>query len=125
MVLLNHSLTPDQEVDARLSLEVDQIVVPPTCVRDLWAQVPPELPTLDAHLAPVRGWLRENARPGDPVLIQGDFGATWLVVRFALGIGLVPVYSTTRRSAAQEPQPDGSVRITHRFRHVRFREYGR
>jgi hypothetical protein len=124
LVLLNHPLTPDQEADARKSLGVDGIVEPPARVRDLWAQVPPELPTLDEHLAPVRGWLREHARPGDPVLIHGDFGAAWLMVRFALETGLVPVYSTTRRSAVQEPQPDGSVRLIHRFRHVRFREYG-
>jgi hypothetical protein len=123
-LLLNHPLTSDQEADARESLGVGGIVEPPDRVRDLWAKVPPEIPTLDEHLAPVRAWLREHARPGDPVLIQGDFGATWLMVRFALETGLVPVYSTTRRSAVQEPQPDGSVRLIHHFRHVRFRNYG-
>lgn len=124
VVLFNHTLTEGQREDGRHSLGVGEFLEPPAAVRSLWAEVPPELESLDGYLAPVRSWLAECARPGDFLLVQGDFGATWLMVRFAFTIGLVPVYSTTRRSAAEEPQPDGSVRLTHRFRHVRFRRYG-
>lgn len=124
IVLFNHTLTESQREDARRSLGAGEILEPPAAVRSLWAEVPPELESLEDYLSPVRSWLVDCARPGDFLLVQGDFGATWLMVRFALEIGLVPVYSTTRRAAAEEPQPDGSVRLTHRFQHVRFRRYG-
>lgn len=124
-VLFNHTLTADQEADARVSLGTERYVEPPASIRELWAHVPPELSDLDGYLEPVKEWLEVHARSGDPVLIQGDFGATWLMVRFAFELRLVPVYATTRRSAAEELQPDGSIRLIHRFKHVRFRVYGR
>lgn len=123
IVLFNHTLTESQREDARQRLGAEEILEPPAAVRSLWAEVPPGLETLEEYLAPVRSWLQDCARPGDFLLVQGDFGATWLMVRFGFEIGLVPVYSTTRRAAAEEVQPDGSVRLIHRFQHVRFREY--
>jgi len=124
IVLFNHTLTDGQREDARRSLGAEEFLEPPAGVRSLWAEVPPELASLEEYLAPVRSWLGDCARPGDFLLVQGDFGATWLMVRFAMAMGLIPVYSTTRRAAAEELQPDGSVRLTHRFQHVRFRRYG-
>lgn len=124
IVLFNHTLTESQREDARRSLGAGEFLEPPAAVRSLWADVPPELESLEGVLGPVRSWLQDCARPGDFLLVQGDFGATWLMVRFALAAGLVPVYSTTRRAAAEELQPDGSVRLIHRFQHVRFRRYG-
>jgi hypothetical protein len=123
-LIFNHHFTPAQEADARASLGVDRIVVMPDEIRRVWGNVPPDLPAIGEYLAPVREWLSGNAEAGDYVLVQGDFGATCLMVRFALEEGFLPVYSTTSREAVEEHQPDGSVRMTHRFRHVRFRKFG-
>ncbi len=123
-LLLNHALTPEQHADARTSLGVDAVVAPPEDVRGLWSNLPPELEGLFDALAPVRQWLAGNAQAGDFVLIQGDFGACWLMVLYARDNRLRPIYSTTRRQADELPQPDGSVSLVHHFRHVRFREYG-
>lgn len=122
-LIFNHTFTPAQEADAHASLGAEIIVTMPEDVRQIWGNVPPDLPEIRAWLEPVRQWLAEHARPGDYVLIQGDFGATYLMVGFALEEGFAPVYSTTSREAVEEHQPDGSVRMTHRFRHVRFRGY--
>ncbi len=124
ILLFNHHLTPDQERDARLKLGIAKVVEPPEPLRALWANVPPELAELSAYLEPIKHWLQAQARLDDCVLIQGDFGATYLMVNFALEWGLVPVYSTTEREATEEPQPDGSIRLSHRFLHKRFRKYG-
>ena len=70
-------------------------------------------------------WLRSHAQANDFVLIEGDFGACYLMVRFAVENGLVPVYSTTFREAEEEYGEDGSVRLVHRFEHRIFRRYGR
>ena len=59
------------------------------------------------------------------MLIQGDFGACFLMVNFALEKGFVPVYSTTKREVAEQYPEDGSVKMTHRFEHRMFRRYGR
>lgn len=124
MVLFNHHLTRDQIDDAHAHLGVDGFVEPPEAIRELWRAIPPEIPVLKDFLEPVREWLAQVAAPGDFVLLQGDFGATWLMVDFALKLGLTPVYSTTCREATEAQQPDGSVTLTHQFRHCRFRRYG-
>lgn len=110
--------------DARRSLEVETFILPPEPIQALWRQVPPEPNSLGGYLEPVSRWLAANADRGDLVLIQGEFGATYLMVRFAMENHLIPIYSTTERHAVEEHQPDGSVRLTHSFRHCRFRKYG-
>ncbi len=124
-LIFNHQFTPAQDEDARSSLGVDRIVPLPPDMQRLWSAIPPELPQISDYLDPIRDWLLTNARPDDYVLIQGDFGACYLMALFAEEKGLVPIYSTTRREAMEEPQPDGSVRLTHRFEHQMFRRYGR
>jgi hypothetical protein len=124
-LIFNHTFTPAQEADARASLGVGKIETMPAAVGAVWGDVPADAPSVFHHLAPVRDWLRNSARPGDHVLIQGDFGACYLMARFAFDNGFHPIYATTRREATEETQPDGSVRLTHRFRHVRFRWYGK
>lgn len=124
-LIFNHTFTPAQEADARAALGVERIETMPAAAVAAWGDVPAGAPAIWDHLAPVRDWLRERAAPGDFVLIQGDFGACFLMVRFAFENGFNPIYATTRREATEETQPDGSVRLTHRFRHVRFRAYGK
>ncbi|MDY6909041.1 MAG: CRISPR-associated protein Csx20 [Thermodesulfobacteriota bacterium] len=124
-LLFNHRLTPDQAADARASLGVSSIADLPPDLKELWGSIPPRAPEIEPVLAPFRDWLDRNARPADFVLVQGDFGATYLMVRFAMARNWIPVYSASRREAVEEHLPDGRVRLTHHFRHERFRYYGR
>lgn len=124
ILLFNHRLTAQQEKDARASLGISRITQPPADIRMVWAQVPPEIEELTGYLAPVFAWLAGVARPGDHVLVQGEFGATCLAVGEAFRLGLVPVYSTTRREAVENHLADGRVEIRHTFSHVRYRKYG-
>ena len=125
VVIFNHTLTSVQIDDARCALAIDAIILPPEEVKRAWAQIPATLEAIDDYLAGVRNWLSSTAEPGDYVLVQGDFGATYLLVRFALERGYVPLYSTTTRQANEVRLPNGEVRITHDFRHQIFRRYGR
>ena len=124
IVLFNHQLTSAQETDTRKHLDVERIVLPPGELQAMWRQVPADLEGIDGYLAPVKDWLSAEGRPGDFVLIQGDFGATWIMVNHAFKLGLVPVYSTTERQAEETITDDGTVRLVHHFRHRRFRRYG-
>ncbi len=123
-LVFNHRFTTGQEAAARGQLGVGRFAPLPPDLRDLWGQVPPDLPELLPYLAPLRQWLAAQAARGDYVLVQGDFGATYLMVRFCLEQGLIPIYATTRREAREEHRPDGSVRMSHRFQHQMFRQYG-
>ena len=124
ILLFNHRLTARQEEDARDSLGISRITQPPADIRTIWSQVPPDIDELTGYLAPVFSWLAGVARPGDFVLIQGEFGATCLAVGEAFRLGLIPIYSTTRREVVEKHLTDGRVEIRHTFSHVRYRKYG-
>ena len=123
-LLFNHRITKQQEAEACLSLDVDRIINLPSGLKDLWCQVPPGLSEIRGYLAPIRDWLKSNAIAGDYVLIQGDFGASYLMVIFAFDNDLIPIYSTTYRKAIEENNNDGFVKMTHQFQHHIFRRYG-
>ena len=123
IVIFNHTLTARQIEDAYGSLGVGDIILPPDDLADLWQQVPSGLEKLDEYMRPLAGWLTKIAIESDYVLIQGEFGATFYFVSFALKHRFVPIYSTTRREALEEYLPGGEVEVKHRFRHVRFRKY--
>lgn len=123
-LLFNHQFTQQQEADARSTLGVDGIEPMPEALKPSWGEIPPDAAGIRDHLQPFRDWLSTSAGEGDFVLIQGDFGATYLMVRYVSDCGWIPVYATTRREAQEAVQSDGSVKMYHHFRHVRFRRYG-
>lgn len=122
-LLFNHTITDAQEKDARESLAVERIIPLPVFLEKIWNRISPELPEIAGHLAPIRQWIAEQSADGDYIIIQGDFGACFLMVNFAFKTGLIPLYSTTQRKAREELAADGSVRLSHHFSHVIFRKY--
>lgn len=121
----NHSLTNEQKEHARAILGVERFIEVPEELIRLWGEVPAEKEALLSWIQPVFTWLREHGEKGDYVLIQGEFGAVYLMVRFALAKGYIPIYATTERHAMEKRMDDGSIRLEHVFRFVRFREYGK
>ena len=123
-LLFNHTFTPAQAQAAAAQLGVGEIVPLPAALQAMWSQVPADLPELRPYLQPLRQWLDRHAQPGDYVLIQGDFGATYLMVTFAMARRLKPIYATTERQASEATLADGTVRMVHHFQHRIFRSYG-
>ena len=124
-LIFNHEITPVQESDAYVSLGVQNIISMPEDLKTLWRQVPPDVSEISNYLQPVKDWLARESEENDYVLIQGDFGACFIMVNFAFEIGLIPVYSTTEREAAEEYKQNGVVKLMHQFRHRIFRRYER
>ena len=124
-LIFNHNITPVQETDASDSLDVQQIIAMPSDIKELWRQIPPDLPEINSWLNPVKEWLAKNSVINNYVLIQGDFGACYIMVNFAFEIGLIPVYSTTKREAVEQHEYDGVVKLVHHFKHQIFRKYER
>ncbi len=125
LVLFNHTLTSVQEKDARDELGIEHILYPSDSLRELWANLPAEAAALSSHLFPAFNWLKENAAAGDYLLVQGDFGACFLVVQYAFECNIVPIYSTSKRQAVEEHIGENEVRLIHQFQHIRFRRYER
>ncbi len=122
-LLFNHELTEEQERDARVSLQVDRIVDLPDNLKAIWRDIPPDLAGVRDYIKPIMDWLSSHAKTNDYILVQGDFGACYIIVAFAFQKGFIPIYSTTKREAVEERDTSGIVVLRHLFRHVRFRMY--
>ncbi|MCF6244153.1 MAG: CRISPR-associated protein Csx20 [Sulfurovum sp.] len=118
-ILMSHDITKQQINNARAYLDVDNFVTLPI---EAWSQIPADFETVDSSLLPLKAQLLAEAKEGDILLVQGDYGATFNMVQFAKEMDMVPVYATTRRKVSK--RVDGEKTITTRaFEHVRFRKY--
>lgn len=123
-LVFNHTFSSDQIDNARESLHIGDIIELPPNLRHDWGNIPPGLKKISEFLDPVRNWIRWFSSAGDYILIQGDFGACYILVNFSFELGLIPIYSTTQRQANQLADEDGAIILTHKIKHVLFRKYG-
>jgi hypothetical protein len=124
LLLFSHRLTPEQQQHAKMNYGVTSFRSPPKEIQTIWSQIPPDADYIDPVLSPVKIWLEQHAEKGDVALIQGDFGATVLMVNHAISLGVIPVYATTQRQAREKELPDGGIETYHIFTFKQFRIYG-
>ncbi len=122
-LLFSHKLT-DSQVEELKSSGISGFVYLPGILQVLWSNVSPDLKELKGYLKPIIEWLKNNAKRGDWVLVQGDFGAVFTVVDFCFRNGLVPVYATTKRNTIEKMENGKLIKVS-QFEHVRFRKYER
>ena len=121
-LLFSHKLTLSQEEDAINSLKVEKFIPLPKNLQDLFSNITNYLDSLNNYLKPIKEFLKDYSINDDIALIQGDFGATYILVNFAKSLKLKAVYSTTKR-VTQEFEEDGKIIKKSIFEHERFREY--
>lgn len=119
----NHTATEQQLTDAKQAFGVTECVDLPPHLKKMWSEIPPEADSVTAFVQPVLDWLGQAALQGDVVWAQGEWGATVCALQWCRAHGIRCVYSTTERLAAERKMDDGSIAITHQFKHVRFRDY--
>lgn len=117
--LINHTLTSEQEEDARKNLNVDKFV---NIADTMWSDIDPSEKSIIKFVEVYKDKLKKQAKVGDVLLVQGDFGATYNMIRFAKNMGLIAVYATTNRIVSEQVE-NGKVVIKREFKHARFREY--
>jgi uncharacterized protein MJ1673 len=118
-MLMNHALTREQEEDARKNLNVDKFI---NIADASWSDIDPSEKSIIKFVEVYKDKLRSQAKAGDILLVQGDFGATYNMIRFAKNMGLIAVYATTNRIASEQVE-NGKVVIKREFKHARYREY--
>ncbi len=122
-VVINHELLQNQREDAVKTLHIDTFVFPPDHIQHIWQQIPPHNDIVIDVVKPIIEWLANNSVPDDYILVQGDFGATFLLVSWALHNHRIPIYSTTQRKYESRVNEKGEIVNVHVFKHVKFRRY--
>lgn len=122
-LLFSHNLTEDQVVEAQQNFKVEKFIEFPEDIRKLWSNIPPEGDINTESLKKIKIFIENNKSDRDYVLIQGDFGATYMMVNWCFDNNLIPIYATTKRGYTSEETDDGSIINKHIFKHVNFRLY--
>ncbi len=117
--LINHTLTSEQEEDARKNLNINKFI---NIADATWSDIDPSEKSVIKIVEIYKYRLRLQAKAGDVLLVQGDYGATYNMIRFAKNMGLIAVYATTNRIVSEQVE-NGKVVIKREFKHARFREY--
>jgi len=122
-LLFSHNLTDAQKEDAKENFTTKEFVALPQELQELWSNVPSQLGEVAEYLEPLKSYLKEQLTTNDVVLVQGDFGATYHMVKFLEGLKVKAVHATTKRNVV-EKTIEGKIVKTSIFEHVRFRIYG-
>lgn len=117
-IFLNHALNEAQISEAKVRFGVSEFVNLSEIANKKWSEIPPEIDSLNEYLSEFKEALKSRAKKGDLVLIQGDFGASFLMINFALNLKLTPIYATTKREVVSE---NGVIKKA--FKHEKFRLY--
>ena len=124
-LLFSHKLTIEQEVELKEKFNINHFVYLPENLQKLWSKVPENLKSLMEYAKPFKDFILHNASSKeDVVLIQGEFGLSYILINFVLSEGFKAIYSTTKRIHKEERQGSRVV-IKKIFTHSFFREYGR
>lgn len=123
ILLFSHKLTNEQMGSAEKELNVNEFVYLPSDLQEKWSNVPPDADELADYLNPIKEWVKSVSNKGDYILIQGDFGVSYLMVQWAFDNGYIPVYATTKRNVV-EIEENGETVTIRKFQHCKFRKYG-
>ena len=122
LTLLNHEPTSAQKEQLLYLHDISEIVRAPAEAANIWLSIPPEQPSIVELLQPVVQWISENSQENDWLWVQGDGGAVFVIVQYALKNQLIPVYATTKRESIEYVE-NGKTFKKSVFSHIQFRRY--
>lgn len=101
--LLNHALAQNQLCELRDNFASQAVLFPQKKLSLEWSQIDPEKSNEGIVLSVVR-WLEScGAKKDDLFIVQGEFGATFKLVDYALKNGLVPGLCDNKTRCEREP----------------------
>ncbi len=122
MLLFSHNLTNLQIEDAKSSLQVEEILPLPANLQEMWSNVDPETDERE-ELKEIKNYIKDKLAKDDFVLIQGEWGYSYEMVKWSKSESFVPIYSASKRDYKEEIQSNGSVKNTHIFKHIKYKKY--
>lgn len=123
LLIFSHKLTDFQIKSAKRDLEIEKFEYLPEDLQYIWSHIPPEEEDINLYIEEIVEWIKSTSDKEDIILVQGDFGATYEIVKYCKSKGLRVIYSTTKRVAKEVKGKDQIIYLTHKVSHVMFREY--
>ena len=121
LLLFSHQLTENQEKELVENFKVKKIVSLSSELQEMWSNVSIK-ENYKENLEKIKKYIKENFNENDVMLVQGNWGYTYNIVRWSIEKKLVPVYSYTERNVEEIKDGENVKKISY-FKHVKFIEY--
>ena len=118
LLVFSHEMTENQEKELNEVYNVEKIEKLPKDLQEMWSNVSIE----KNYKEKIKKYIEENFNTNDVLLIQGNWGYTYSLVKWSIEIGLVPIYSYTERNVEEIKDGENVKKISY-FKHVKFLEY--
>lgn len=121
LLLFSHQLTENQEKELVENFKVKKIVSLSSELQEMWSNVSIKK-NYKENLEKIKKYIEENFNENDVMLVQGNWGYTYTIVKWSIEKKLVPVYSYTERNVEEIKDGENVKKISY-FKHVKFIEY--
>ena len=121
LLLFSHQLTENQEKELVENFKVKKIVSLSSELQEMWSNVSIKK-NYKENLEKIKKYIEENFNENDVMLVQGNWGDTYNIVKWSIEKKLVPVYSYTERNVEEIKDGENVKKISY-FKHVKFIEY--
>ena len=121
LLVFSHQLTENQEKELIEKYEVKKIESLPNELQYMWSNVLIKKDYKE-NLEKIKEFVKENFSKGDIILIQGNWGYTYNLVKWSIENELIPVYSYTERNVEEIKDGETVKKISY-FKHVKFIRY--
>lgn len=122
ILLFSHNLLEEQRKAAKKELyEKIEIIELPKDLREIWSNIDP-LDEERKKIEEIKKYILSTAKIGDYVLVQGEWGYTYKMVKFLKENNYIPIYSSTQRDS-EEKYKNGKIEKISRFKHVKYKKY--
>ena len=121
LLLFSHQLTENQEKELVENFKVKKIISLSSELQEMWSNVSIK-ENYKENLEKIKKYIEENFNENDVMLVQGNWGYTYNIVKWSIEKRLVPVYSYTERNVEEIKDGENVKKISY-FKHVKFIEY--
>ena len=121
LLLFSHQLTENQEKELVENFKVKKIVSLSSELQKMWSNVSIK-ENYKENLEKIKKYIEENFNENDVMLVQGNWGYTYNIVKWSIEKKLVPVYSYTERNVEEIKDGENVKKISY-FKHVKFIKY--
>ena len=121
LLLFSHQLTENQEKELVDNFKVKKIVSLSSELQEMWSNVSIK-ENYKENLEKIKKYIEENFNENDVMLVQGNWGYTYNIVKWSIEKKLVPVYSYTERNVEEIKDGENVKKISY-FKHVKFIDY--
>ena len=121
LLVFSHQLTENQKKELIEEYSVKKIEKLPDDIQNLWSNVTIG-ESYKENLEKIKEYISKNFYIGDILVIQGNWGYTYNLVKWAIENDYLPLYSYTERNVEEIKDGEDVKKISY-FRHVKFLKY--